>query len=74
MADLTRVGILAYPGCFASEIFGITDVLTMGGHVARAHHQEPSLVTSIVSPRRRVVAPVTPRCRCPRPATTSTYW
>lgn len=56
MADLTRVGILAYPGCFASEIFGITDVLTMGGHVARAHHQEPSLVTSIVSPRRRVVA------------------
>lgn len=49
-----RVGVLAYPGCFASEVFGIPDLLTMAMHVAgpdRAGYE-----VSIVSPRRRVAA------------------
>ncbi|MEO3823230.1 helix-turn-helix domain-containing protein [Actinomadura sp. B10D3] len=49
-----RVGVLAYPGCFASEVFGVPDLLTMAAHVAgpdRAGYE-----VSIVSPRRRVVA------------------
>lgn len=49
-----RVGVLAYPGCFASEVFGVPDLLTMAMHVAgpdRAGYE-----VSIVSPRRRVVA------------------
>jgi len=29
-----RIAILAYPGCFASEVFGVLDVLTIGRHVA----------------------------------------
>ncbi|MGI5205954.1 GlxA family transcriptional regulator [Spirillospora sp. CA-108201] len=49
-----RVGVLAHPGCFASEVFGVPDLLTMAGHVAgpgRAGYE-----VSVVSPRRRVVA------------------
>lgn len=49
-----RVGVLAYPGCFASEVFGVPDLLTMATHVAgpdRAGYE-----VSVVSPRRRVVA------------------
>ncbi|MGH3862200.1 GlxA family transcriptional regulator [Actinokineospora sp.] len=51
---MLRVGVLAYPGCFASEVFGVPDLLTMATHVAgpdRAGYE-----VSIVSPRRRVVA------------------
>ena len=52
-----RVGVLAYPGCFASEVFGVVDLLTMGGHVARAHeHDDDVFSTAVVSPRRRVSA------------------
>jgi len=52
-----RIGVLAYPDCFASEVFGVIDLLTMGGHVARAH-QLPDEVfsTTVMSPRRRVTA------------------
>ncbi|MCT2591545.1 helix-turn-helix domain-containing protein [Streptomyces sp. N2-109] len=49
-----RVGVLAYPGCFASEVFGVPDLLTMATHVAgpdRAGYE-----VSVVSPRRRVAA------------------
>jgi transcriptional regulator GlxA family with amidase domain len=49
-----RVGVLAYPGCFASEVYGVPDLLTMATHVAgpdRAGYE-----VFIVSPRRRVIA------------------
>ncbi|WP_331767547.1 helix-turn-helix domain-containing protein [Embleya sp. NBC_00896] len=49
-----RIGVLAYPGCFASEVFGVPDLLTMATHVAgpdRAGYE-----VSVVSPRRRVAA------------------
>ncbi|MFC9616431.1 GlxA family transcriptional regulator [Streptomyces sp. NPDC056938] len=49
-----RVGVLAYPGCFASEVFGVPDLLTMATHVAgpdRAGYE-----VSVVSSRRRVAA------------------
>ncbi|WP_405656667.1 GlxA family transcriptional regulator [Streptomyces sp. RK9] len=50
-----RVSVLAYPGCFGSEVFGVLDLLTMAGHVAAARGAgEPSYETSVVSPRRRV--------------------
>lgn len=49
---MLRVGVLAYPGCFASEVFGVPDLLTMASHIAgRAEYS-----VSVVSPRRRVVA------------------
>jgi transcriptional regulator GlxA family with amidase domain len=52
-----RVGVLAYPGCFASEVFGVVDLLTMGAHVARAHQLDGEVfATSVISPRRRVAA------------------
>lgn len=52
-----RVGVLAYPGCFASEVYGVTDLLTIGNHVAAgAGHAEPPFTVSVMSPRRRVVA------------------
>ncbi|MEU3605403.1 helix-turn-helix domain-containing protein [Streptomyces sp. NPDC035033] len=52
-----RVSVLAYPGCFASEVFGVPDVLTMAARVAAARGAaEPSYTTSVVSPRRRVTA------------------
>lgn len=52
-----RIGVLAYPGCFASEVFGVPDLLTIASHVARAAGgvDAPDEV-SIVSPRRRVAA------------------
>ncbi|MFF3604997.1 GlxA family transcriptional regulator [Streptomyces sp. NPDC002463] len=49
-----RVGVLAYPGCFASEVFGVPDLLTMAGHIAGP--DGPGYQVSIVSPRRRVTA------------------
>ncbi|MFF5973406.1 GlxA family transcriptional regulator [Streptomyces sp. NPDC012769] len=49
-----RVGVLAYPGCFASEVFGVPDLLTMAAHVAGP--EAPGYRVSIVSPRRRVTA------------------
>lgn len=52
-----RVGVLAYPGCFASEVFGVPDLLTMATHVAAAHGApEPAYETSVLSPRRKVIA------------------
>ncbi|MFD9903160.1 GlxA family transcriptional regulator [Streptomyces sp. NPDC059063] len=52
-----RVGVLAYPGCFASEVFGVPDLLAMATHVAAAQGaSEPSYEVSVVSPRRRVAA------------------
>ncbi|MEV6776950.1 GlxA family transcriptional regulator [Streptomyces syringium] len=49
-----RIGVLAYPGCFASEVFGVPDLLTMATHVAGPGHD--GYEVSIVSPRRRVAA------------------
>jgi transcriptional regulator GlxA family with amidase domain len=49
-----RIGVLAYPGCFASEVFGVPDLLTMATHIAGPDHA--GYETSIVSPRRRVAA------------------
>lgn len=52
-----RVGVLAYPGCFASEVFGVPDLLTMATHVAAAHGSvQAGYETSVISPRRRVTA------------------
>ncbi|MFI6003234.1 hypothetical protein ACIA98_22940 [Streptomyces sp. NPDC051366] len=52
-----RVSVLAYPGCFASEVFGVPDLLAMATHVAAAQGTaQPSYETSVVSPRRRVIA------------------
>ncbi|MFI6688964.1 GlxA family transcriptional regulator [Streptomyces sp. NPDC050485] len=49
-----RVGVLAYPGCFASEVFGVPDLLTMATHIAGPDHA--GYEVTIVSPRRRVAA------------------
>ncbi|MFD5098604.1 GlxA family transcriptional regulator [Streptomyces albidochromogenes] len=49
-----RVGVLAYPDCFASEVFGVPDLLTMAGHVAGP--DAPGYRVSVISPRRRVTA------------------
>lgn len=54
MVTPPRVGVLAYPGCFSSEVFGVPDLLTMASHVAAAG--DSSYEVSILSPRRRVVA------------------
>ncbi|MCW7984799.1 AraC family transcriptional regulator [Streptomyces platensis subsp. clarensis] len=52
-----RLGVLAYPGCFASEIFGVPDLLAMATHVAAAQGSpQPAYETSVISPRRRVIA------------------
>ncbi|MFD6760750.1 GlxA family transcriptional regulator [Streptomyces roseolus] len=52
-----RVSVLAYPGCFASEVYGVPDLLTMAERVGAARGRtEPSYETSVVSPRRRVLA------------------
>ncbi|MEJ3747854.1 helix-turn-helix domain-containing protein [Actinomycetes bacterium KLBMP 9797] len=57
MAIPLRVGVLAYPGCFASEVFGVPDLLTMASHVAaRGTASGSSYEVSVISPRRRVVA------------------
>lgn len=49
-----RIGVLAYPGCFASEVFGVPDLLTMAAHVSGPDRAEYEV--SIVSPRHRVIA------------------
>lgn len=49
-----RVGVLAYPGCFASEVFGVPDLLTMAAHVAGPEHD--GYEAAVLSPRRRVAA------------------
>src|ERR1044072_9090529 len=52
-----RISVLAYPGCFASEVFGIPDLLTMAGHVvAAAGRRRPAYDVRVVSPRRVVRA------------------
>ncbi|MGY5135076.1 GlxA family transcriptional regulator [Streptomyces nigrescens] len=52
-----RLGVLAYPGCFASEVFGVPDLLAMATHVAAAQGSaQPAYETSVISPRRRVIA------------------
>ncbi|WP_395693423.1 GlxA family transcriptional regulator [Nocardioides sp.] len=55
--DSLRIGALAYPGCFASEVFGVVDLLTMARHVTQTHEpgRDP-FSTMVLSPRRRVVA------------------
>lgn len=51
-----RIGILAYPGCFASEVYGVLDLLTTAGHVVTAARQTSSpFEARVVSPRRQVV-------------------
>ena len=55
--DRLRVGVLAYPGCFASEVFGVPDLLVMADHVAAARGSgRPRCEVSVISPRRDVVA------------------
>lgn len=49
-----RIGVLAYPGCFGSEVFGVPDLLTMAAHVAGP--DGPGYQVAIVSPRRQVTA------------------
>ncbi|MBR8642174.1 helix-turn-helix domain-containing protein [Streptomyces tuirus] len=49
-----RVGVLAYPGCFASEVFGVPDLLTMATHVAGPDRS--GYEVSVISPRRRITA------------------
>jgi transcriptional regulator GlxA family with amidase domain len=57
VTDRVRAGVLAYPGCFGSEVFGVVDLLTISGHVARsARPAAPWFETRVVSPRQRVVA------------------
>ncbi|PZS13700.1 MAG: AraC family transcriptional regulator [Pseudonocardiales bacterium] len=61
-----RIGVLAYPGCFASEVFGVPDLLTIAAHAVHAVRTADGVGTvgsvgapyevSIVSPRRRVAA------------------
>jgi len=51
-----RVAIVAYPGCFASEVFGVLDVLTIGRHVARSGGADaadvaPPLAVEVVGAR-----------------------
>lgn len=57
MTESLRVGVLAYPGCFGSEVFGVLDLLTMGAHVSAAQGgADTPFTTSVMSPRRRVLA------------------
>lgn len=52
-----RISVLAYPGCFASEVYGVPDLLTMATRVARGRGAlDPAYDVRIVSPRRRVLA------------------
>jgi transcriptional regulator GlxA family with amidase domain len=48
-----RVGVLAYPGCFGSQVYSIPDLLTIAAHVAPAA-ESPRIV--VMSPRRHVTA------------------
>ncbi|MFD1826137.1 GlxA family transcriptional regulator [Mumia zhuanghuii] len=57
MTEALRVGVLAYPDCFASEVFGVVDLLTMASHVSAAQGgTRAPFETSVISPRRRVLA------------------
>lgn len=47
-----RVGVLAYPGCFGSEVYGVPDLFTLADHVAG--RVVPSFEAVVMSPRRRV--------------------
>jgi transcriptional regulator GlxA family with amidase domain len=49
-----RVGVLAYPGCFASEVYGVPDLLTMATHVAGP--DQVGYEVSVMSSRRHVTA------------------
>ncbi|MFR9798802.1 GlxA family transcriptional regulator [Streptomyces sp. MS06] len=52
-----RVGVLAFPGCFASEVYGVPDLLAMASHVSAANGTpRPGYEISVVSPRLRVIA------------------
>ncbi|MFC1437051.1 helix-turn-helix domain-containing protein [Streptacidiphilus sp. N1-10] len=52
-----RLGVLAYPGCFASEVFGVPDLLAMADRVSAARGADrPRYEVDVISPRRRVVA------------------
>lgn len=56
-AAALRVGVLAYPGCFAAEVYGVTDLLSISNHVAAGMAAaDTPFAVSVVSPRRRVVA------------------
>ncbi|WP_238006240.1 helix-turn-helix domain-containing protein [Dactylosporangium sp. AC04546] len=56
MVTALRVGVLAYQGCFASEVFGVPDLLTMASHIAAADGiRDPCYDVSVLSPRRQVV-------------------
>ncbi|MFD9125399.1 GlxA family transcriptional regulator [Kitasatospora sp. NPDC059571] len=49
--------MLAYPGCFASEVFGVPDLLLMADQVAAAGGAvRAPYEVSVLSPRRRVTA------------------
>jgi transcriptional regulator GlxA family with amidase domain len=52
-----RIAVLAYPGCFASEVYGVPDLLTMAGHVvAGTGRPRPAYDVQVVSPRKVVRA------------------
>lgn len=51
-----RIGVLAYPGCFASEVYGIPDVLSIAARMATPGAVSPPFECQVVSPRRRVRA------------------
>lgn len=52
-----QVSVLAYPGCFASEVYGIPDLLTIATHVATGIGRPGSAYeVTVVSPRHRVIA------------------
>lgn len=55
---MLRLGVLAYPGCFASEVFGVPDLLAMADRVAEAQGaaDRPRYEVTVVSPRRHVLA------------------
>ncbi|MFI9065663.1 GlxA family transcriptional regulator [Streptomyces sp. NPDC053429] len=49
-----RIGVLAFPGCLPSGVFGIPDLLTIAGHIAGP--DVPGYQVDVLSPRRRVLA------------------
>jgi transcriptional regulator GlxA family with amidase domain len=52
-----RVGVLAYPGCFASELYGVPDLLTIATGVAAATGRAGTgYDVCVISARRRVEA------------------
>jgi transcriptional regulator GlxA family with amidase domain len=42
-----RVGLLAYAGCFASELFTVVDTLTVANHIATLRREPARFVTSV---------------------------